>query len=195
MGTFLNPSLYPQQHRVLPKSLPARIPLFKSDFDHDSDFDWLEPVQGDWYLSGGALHGSGAADAPGGVLLIRGLNALNVKVEVLIQIVADDDIPGVLLRYSSTKSLYLLCVSSLVNELEIDKYTGSWTVINTTSFPTSTGVWYRVVAWARGDTLGMTANGTPLTGSDSPPLTGSRVGLRFRGGYHSIFDQLCVFKY
>jgi len=39
MGTYLSPEFFKHESKALPKSMPPRLPMFHTDFEHDSDLD------------------------------------------------------------------------------------------------------------------------------------------------------------
>jgi len=60
MGTFLSGEARGHEHKVLPLSMPKEVPLYFSDFEHDSDIELFEVVRGTIDVSDGKFKGLGA---------------------------------------------------------------------------------------------------------------------------------------
>lgn len=57
MGAYLNPEAFKFQHKVLPKRLPPRLPLFYCDFEHQSDLElFVWPPDCHWAVKNGLLN-------------------------------------------------------------------------------------------------------------------------------------------
>jgi len=78
MGTYLNPQRFKYKAKVLPKRIPPSIPLYYSDYEHQSDMDHLETIPASaWAIRNGLLDNENTVGG-GHYIRVRGLQIDNV---------------------------------------------------------------------------------------------------------------------
>lgn len=197
MGAYLNPEVFKFQHKVLPKRLPPRLPLFYCDFEHQSDLELLKRI-GKFY-SGTTTTADGHPDSwtwENGYLkhvmpvdrtheaLIIPVNVPNIKMRLKWNLGTLEDIEelGLNARYKDQGNRYYLrfiyySARDRVQYEMVKTVGGTETIIATWAFTPSADTWYEMEFIVMGDRLIGKHNGEVIIDVTDTDLTEGYFGL------------------
>jgi len=154
--------------KVMPPTLPVRVPLFFSDFEHGADEREFVDEAGSWAVQPGGFIKETTAGSHCVARTLYGSGLQDYQVESYGRIVAADTGIKIIARFQDTDNYYALWCSDYDDTMRFDKWVGGDETITSWDVPdVPVDSWFYMRIKVQGTTIELEFDGNVHTVTDT----------------------------